>query len=157
LVEDLQTPNIIFSGIGKYVYDAACLESAQEGKLFSEEAPRADILKANGIEHPGLGLIDARRRISLHRLGRDALYDDCPQLVQVNERREFPAVSKGAACRPDRVLETHTGDFGFDLRDELGHHDFQPSTLDSSTRQALAPRSQTTLSDQNTGPSVQTL
>src|SRR5208337_936737 len=53
LVEDLETPNIIFRGIGKYVYDAARPEGAQKGELFSKEAPCPDVLKADGIEHSG--------------------------------------------------------------------------------------------------------
>jgi hypothetical protein len=69
-----------------------------EGQLLLDEAIQPDVRQPDGVEHAGVRLDDARRRIAFARPARDALGDKAPQPIDVHEVRQLI----GIAARPRR-------------------------------------------------------
>ena len=67
LIEDFNRLLVIGAGVAEDVgeHDDVFLLT-QRREFFGKECGRADILQADGIQHSGGGLIEARRRISGH-------------------------------------------------------------------------------------------
>ena len=80
-------------------------------QLLIEERSRADVLQADGIQHAGGSLPQARRRIADHRLHEERpLTTKPPSLIEVDYVFELDSVAEGAAGRDDGILEVNAGE-----------------------------------------------
>ena len=75
--------------------------------MRSNEVLDADVLQADGVQHAGGGLDDARGGVAGHGLQRDALGDEAADPLQLDDLFKFDAVAKGAAGGDDWVDEVH--------------------------------------------------
>src|SRR5579884_2336246 len=69
LIQDFNTTDVILGGVAEDVHQAARPECAQKGQLFLQEFPCTHVLQADGVQHPRLRFINARRWIARHGLG----------------------------------------------------------------------------------------
>jgi hypothetical protein len=81
--------------------------------LLLDELGDADILQADGVEHAGGGLDDARRGVAGHGLQRDSLGDESADAVQRDDFFKLDAVAEGAAGGDDRVGQLDAGQLTF--------------------------------------------
>jgi len=65
-------------------------------QLESDKGADAYVLEAYGVDHPAVGIDDARRRRALHRLQGETLGDDPAETIEVDKVGELDAVTKGA-------------------------------------------------------------
>ena len=83
---------------------------AQGGKLFGDERAHADILQADGVEHSGRRLAQARRRRARHGFEGQPFDDDAAEPVQIGEVGKLDAVAKGAAGGDNGIGKAHRAD-----------------------------------------------
>ena len=84
--------------------------SAKLGKLFRDEAPRADALQPDRVQHAGGRFDDARRRMALALGEEQSLRDDRAERREIDEFRVFDAVAEAAARRHQWILEGQRAD-----------------------------------------------
>ena len=78
-----------------------------------DELVDADVLQADGVEHAGGGLDDARRGMTGHGLEGDALGDEGADAFERDDLFKFDAVAEGAAGGDDRVDQLDAGELHF--------------------------------------------
>jgi hypothetical protein len=74
-------------------------------KLLGDEAAHSDALQADGVDHAGGCLGDARRLVSVPFVQEQALHDHGSQCGQVHRVGVFDAVAEAAAGGHERVDE----------------------------------------------------
>ena len=110
-VEDLQGALVVFAGVAEYVgEDDRVLDFPELGQLFIDEGTCPDVLQADRVQHPGCGFVQARGRVSCHRLAREALHDESAELVEMHDILKFQAVAERPAGSDDRVLQLNSGE-----------------------------------------------
>ena len=88
------------------------LHAPELGELLVDEGAHADVLQADGVDHAGGGLDDARRGVAGHRLAREALGDEAADAVERDDVLELDPVAEGSAgCDDGRAkLDAGYGD-----------------------------------------------
>ena len=110
LVEALDDGDVVADRVAEDIDDDVAAGIAREGrKFFGDELFDADVLQADGVEHAGGGLNDARRGMTGHRLERDALGHEAADPFERNNLFKLDAVAEGAAGGDDRVGQFKTG------------------------------------------------
>ena len=69
---------------------------ASAGSFSVDEGAHADVLQADGVDHAGFGLPQARRRIAGDRLARKSFDHQAAHGVQIGDAGEFDAVAVGS-------------------------------------------------------------
>ena len=68
------------------------------------------VLQADGVEHAGGGLAEAGPGGAFYGLSGEALGDQSAEAVEVDQRGEFEAVTKGAAGGNDGITKPESAD-----------------------------------------------
>ena len=83
---------------------------AQLGQLLAHEAVDADALEADGVEHAGRRLDDARRRMALALGEEQALDRDAAERREIDDVAVLDAVAEAAAGGDERVRQAERAD-----------------------------------------------
>ena len=114
VVEALDDRVVVADGVAEDVDDDfAGGIAAERRQLFLDEVVDADVLQADGVQHAGGGLDDARRGMAGHGFERDALGDEGADPLERDDLFKFDAVTEGAAGGDDRVGEFEAGQLHF--------------------------------------------
>jgi len=73
----------------------------------------ADVLEADGVEHAGSGLDDARGGMAGHGVEGDSLGDESTDALKGDDLFKFDTVAEGAAGGDDWVDQFHSGQRDF--------------------------------------------
>ena len=109
-VQDLRHAPIFINGFAEDVGDHRNVIPSEKRQFLCDEGPDADVLESDGVEHPGRGLHDPRRRISGPSFKREPLDHDRPQSVQIDKRGVLLPVTERARCRHDGILQFKAAD-----------------------------------------------
>ena len=86
------------------------IKLAQFWQLIGDKSADADVLKADGVQHPSLGFAHARSGVSQFGLDREPLDHDATEAVQIDQMGEFDPIAKCAAGGDDGVIELKGSD-----------------------------------------------
>ena len=92
------------------VHDDGRLAGAKLGQLLVDEAPDADPLKPDRIEHAGGRLDDPRRRMTFSLPKKQPFDDNSAQGGEIHDIGVLDAISEAAAGRHQRVFEVKGAD-----------------------------------------------
>ena len=128
LIQDLNRVLVIGAGVAEDVgeHDHIFL-LAQRREFFGKECGRANILQADGIQHSGSGLIQARRRISGHRFLGETFDHQSAKPVEMHDVFEFDAITEGAGSGDDRILQLDAREADAQVRIADGRHCVPPA------------------------------
>ncbi len=98
-VQDLRHAPVFVDGFTEDVGDDRNVVPPEKRQFLCDEGPDADVLEPDGVEHPGRGLHDPRRRISGASFEREPLDDDRPQSVQIDKRGSTPHRNRRSPMR----------------------------------------------------------
>ena len=135
IVETRDDLEIVADRVAENVDDDFALGVALHRREFlCEVVDDADILQADGVQHAGRGLDDARRGVAGHGFKRDTLGDEGAQAIESDDLFEFDAVAEGAAGGDDRVHQFNTGQ----RNSHVGFH-ARVSSLPAGCRKVIRP------------------
>ena len=86
------------------------MEGAEGGELFGHEGSDADVLEPDRVYHATGRFADSRRRVSRHRLERQAFHYEAAETVQIDNRSELDSVAEGSTGGNDWVFEVEGAD-----------------------------------------------
>ena len=89
---------------------------AEQRQLLADEPVHADALQADGVQHAGRGLGDARRRVPFALGQEQALDADAAERGEVDDLLVLEAVAEAAAGRDDRVGQVERSDADAKIR-----------------------------------------
>ena len=75
----------------------------QRGQFFGDEGAHSHVLQADGIDHAGLGFIDARRGVPFDGLARQALHHQAAQRVEIHLLLKLHSIAERAGGRDHGV------------------------------------------------------
>ena len=117
LVEALNDRDVLGDLVAEDVDDDVGAGIAGEGRqLAADKLLDAHILQADGVQHSGGGLDDARRGMAGDGVERDALGDEAADALESDDVFKFDAVAKGAAGGDDRTGQIEAGKRHIHLR-----------------------------------------
>src|SRR5579872_833930 len=117
LIEAFDDGHIVFDLKSEDIYDdRAGRIMPERWKLFGNKAFDAEILQADGVDHSGGGLNEARRRITQHGFAGNALRYEAPDAAQRNDVLELDAVAEGTAGGDDWIDQIEAGEHDAHVR-----------------------------------------